>query len=89
NLGVAKPSVHAMLNTLSKMNLVKKENRKPVFLTFEGLEIAKRYNEYYEAVSIIFTNYISKESCPERVIYYILSELSKNSLEQIRSKILM
>ena len=38
NLGVTKPSVHSMINTLCKMNLVKKDNRAPVFFTFEGLE---------------------------------------------------
>ena len=38
NLGVTKPSVHSMINTLCKMNLVKKDNRTPVFFTFEGLE---------------------------------------------------
>lgn len=84
NLGVTKPSVHSMINTLCKMNLVKKDNRAPVFFTFEGLETAKRYSEYYQAISLIFTDYISKEDCPETVIYYILAELSDNSLTTIR-----
>lgn len=47
NLGVTKPGAHAMLNTLSKMNLIKKENRRPAFFTSEGLETAKSYGEYY------------------------------------------
>lgn len=89
NLGVTKPSVHSMINILSKMNLVRKDNRAPVFFTSEGLETAKRYSEYYQAISLIFTDYISKEDCPETVIYYILAELSDNSLEQIRCKIIM
>ena len=88
-LGVTKPSVHSMINILSKMNLVRKDNRAPVFFTSEGLETAKRYSEYYQAISLIFTDYISKEDCPETVIYYILAELSDNSLEQIRCKIIM
>ncbi len=49
-LGLTKPSVHRMMETLSDRALVKKVRYGMVFLTEEGRELAARYAVYYDTV---------------------------------------
>ena len=49
-LGLSRPSVHNMMDTLSQMGLIGRSGNGTAYFTQEGRAVAERYAGYYRAV---------------------------------------
>ena len=50
NLGITKPSVHAMMNTFISLGLIKKDRYGTAFFSDEGWRLVETYSRYYELI---------------------------------------
>ena len=50
-LGVSKPSVHRMVETMKNTGLIDKDRYGEIFFTQEGQELAEKYSSYYDSFS--------------------------------------
>ena len=50
-LGVSKPSVHRMVETMKNTGLIDKDRYGKIFFTQEGQELAEKYSSYYDSFS--------------------------------------
>jgi Mn-dependent DtxR family transcriptional regulator len=82
-LGVTKPSVHAMMNSLKSVDLIHQCSYGVVALTIQGQKTAGQYERYYEALSKLLHSFFPKEADMKSAIYAILAELSENSLNKM------
>lgn len=79
-LGYSKPSVHSMINTLSKMNLVCKKEHGRIFFTEQGYKTAQIYENYYMKVKDKLFGSVVTDTHIEKAIYALLSELPEQYL---------
>ena len=87
-LGVARPSVHRMLASLSKMGLVHMEPRSAVTLTSEGNDLAMEYARQYERLFPFFAQYIGLSGYDaEQSTIAALSSLPESCIVALCSKI--
>lgn len=82
-LGVSRPSVHAMLNTLAGMELIRKQSHSAAYLTAAGLQTAQRYHRYYEAALQMLSQYIETDSSTSEAVCALIAAMSGNSLEAL------
>ena len=83
-LGLAKPSVHKMMNTFMDLGLVNKEPYGEIILTEAGKQTAAAYEQYYMVISKILSPVISHDEQTEYAIFNFLSGISEKSLESVR-----
>lgn len=79
-LGITKPSVHAMINTMKDMGIVKKDSYGAVFFTDKGLKLSKRYSEYFKLIGRYFSRFLPNESDARSAACAIMAELPEESL---------
>lgn len=79
-LGITKPSVHAMINTLKNMELVTKDLYGEVAFTKKGLALAERYNGYYDLINKFFGKILPDEKDAHSAACAVMAELSEESL---------
>ena len=79
-LGITKPSVHTMINTLKSMELVQKDLYGEVSFTEKGLALAKRYNKYFVMISSYFGEILPKEADARTVACAVMAELPEESI---------
>ena len=79
-LGVTKPSVHAMINTLKSMELVKKDLYGEVSFTEKGLALAQGYNKYFDLISSYFGEILPEEADVMSVACAVMAELPEESI---------
>ena len=82
-LGVAKSSVHKMMDMLKSMDFIRKEHYGEIYLTDEGRKAATKYEQYYFAVLEKLAPFSNNDEETENAILAFLSELSSNSLNKI------
>lgn len=80
NLGVTKPSVHTMMNTLKDMGLVQKDLYGSVSFTEKGLALTERYSEYFDLISSYFSEILPEEADAKSAACALLAELPEKSL---------
>ena len=78
-LGVSKPSVHTMINSLKELDLVRKDRYGEVFFTEEGSRLANIYTEYYE-------EFIPNNEAANAATCAVLAEVGQDGLENMISK---
>lgn len=82
NLGISKPSVHTMLQTLCAMKLIKKTKAGTVFLMEEGKNTAAQYSQYYQIVCHHFEEYfLLSHNVAKRTAFTVISALSADNIE--------
>lgn len=82
NLGISKPSVHTMLQTLCAMKLIKKTKVGSVFLMEEGKTTASQYSQYYQIVCHHFEKYfLLPHNVAKRTAFTVISSLSTDNIE--------
>lgn len=86
-LGVTKPSVHTMINTLKDMNLVLKDGYGAVSFTNEGEKIAGQYSRYYEFISSYLSGLLPESVDMRSATCAILSEVSTEHLHEMCTRI--
>lgn len=82
-LRVTKPSVHAMMNTLKKQQLIHKDNYGMVHFTPLGAELAKRYAYYFSLVCSFLRDLLPDEQDGKAAAYAILAALPLDRLEKM------
>ncbi len=82
-LQVTKPSVHAMMNTLKKQQLIHKDNYGMVNFTPLGTELAKQYARYFSLVCSFLQDILPEEQDEKAVAYAILAALPLDRLEKM------
>lgn len=80
-LGITKPSVHTMINTLCAMNLATKAKYGTVQLTPEGESLAALYRQYYTIVRshLEDTLFLSAEQA-KSIAFLLLAEIPETEL---------
>lgn len=85
-LGISKPSVHAMMNSLKDMKLIEKDHYGTVRFTAEGYRLSTLYEEYYSIVSSSVSDKFSDEKYLELAVCAFLAEIPPEMLESLRNK---
>lgn len=80
-LGVTKPSVHTMINTLKGMGLVRKDLYGVVSFTESGLKLTERYSGYFELISSYFSRILPDKADVRAAACAIMAELPEESLQ--------
>jgi len=86
-LGLSKPSVHTMIDTLKGRNLVHKDLYGMISLTAAGTELAKKYADYYGVISA-WLEPVLCDSIDKRIaVCAILAEMSPERLQEMCMKL--
>lgn len=79
-LGISKPSVHDMMNTLKSMQMVEKDQYSRIRMTDLGRETAAEYRRYYDAVRSVLESVLPDRNELDAAVWAILSEVSPEGL---------
>lgn len=80
-LGVSKPSVHTMINSLKKLDLVRKDRYGEVFFTEEGSRLANIYTEQFELLRRRISEFIPNKEAATAAVCAVLAEVGQDELE--------
>lgn len=82
-LGLSKPSVHSMMATFIRMNLVSKDSYGAAFLTDKGRATAARYSRYYDAVTQLLQRNFPEAENIQTAACSLMSELPEECLSAL------
>lgn len=80
-LGITKPSVHSMVDTMKERKLVEKSHYGVIHLTERGKELAGRYREYFSTIFRHFSPLLPEEQDAVSAAYVLLAELPLGSID--------
>lgn len=86
-LGLSKPSVHTMMNTLKDMKLVRKDLYGTVTFTETGKELAEQYTKYFERLCSWFEAIFPNSADIRLAACAVMSEMRAEHLEEMCEKI--
>ncbi|ARP50472.1 MULTISPECIES: metal-dependent transcriptional regulator [Caproicibacterium] len=86
-LGITKPSVHAMIDTLKEMKLVRKDLYGAVSFTDTGRELARKYSKYYEVLCSYLRVLLPDESDVGSAACALMAEVEPEHLEEMCDRI--
>ena len=87
-MGVSKPSVHAMMDTLKKLSLVDKDRYGTVRFTPAGRELADRYESYFQTICNHFSALLPRTADARSAAYALIAELPADCLQQMCSRMI-
>lgn len=79
-LGIKKPSAHAMLRTLTDLKLIDKKPQQAAYLTEYGIQTAEKYKRFYDAVLSVLTEYLSEDEIVPEAICSMIAGMTEESL---------
>ena len=82
-LGLSKPSVHNMMNTFIDFGLVRKDAYGAAFFTERGVETARRYRRYYEAVEWLLRQGFPAMEEMQTAACSLLAQIPERDLEEL------
>lgn len=85
-LGISKPSVHGMMDTLQSMNLIQKAEYNRIRLTPLGKEIAALYQQYYTEIYSMLDELLTDKNEIDGAVYALLAVISTESLSMLCKK---
>ncbi len=80
-LGITKPSVHSMMNTLKQLSLLEKSRYGTIHLTAEGKRIARQYQGWFKSISHHFAPLLNNEHDVSTVACALMAELPEGSMQ--------
>lgn len=80
-LGITKPSVHSMMNTLKQMSLLEKSYYGVIHLTEEGRRVAQRYQGWFQSISHHFQPLLTSEQDVNVIACALMAELPEGSMQ--------
>lgn len=80
-LGLSRPSVHNMTDTLVEMGLVTRNASSAASLTKRGEDIAERYGRYYASVSKLLIENFPNIDNIQTAACFLLSEVPEGNLK--------
>ena len=87
-MGVSKPSVHAMMDTLKKLSLVDKDRYGTVRFTPAGRELADQYESYFQTICNHFSALLPCTADARSAAYALIAELPADCLQQMCSRMI-
>lgn len=85
-LGITKPSVHSMMNTLKQMSLLEKSHYGMIHLTDKGKQVAQRYQGWFQSISHHFQPLLTSEQDVNLVACALMAELPEGSMQAMCEK---
>ena len=79
-LGIKKPSAHAMLRTLTDMKFIDKKPQQAAYLTEYGIQTAEKYERFYNAVLSVFREYLSEDEIAPEAVCSMIAGMTGESL---------
>ena len=87
-LGVSKPSVHRMVETMKNIGLIDKDRYGEIFFTQEGQELAEKYSSYYDSFSNSLWRIAPAETDIMSGICAFFAEFSTDEIEKMYNNLL-
>ena len=87
-LGVSKPSVHRMIETMKNIGLIDKDRYGEIFFTQEGHELAEKYSSYYDSFSNSLWRIAPAETDIMSGICAFFAEFSTDEIEKMYNNLL-
>ena len=86
-LGITKPSVHSMVDSMKDMGLLEKPHYGVIRLTDLGRSTADRYQVYFETICRHFTQFLPQRQDVLAAAFALLSELKLESVVEMCTRI--
>lgn len=85
-IGVSRPSVHKMMESLGKAGLIHKNGYGAVFLTEEGERMAGLYENCYTRLKVRLTDLLPEDTDFSQAACMLLSVLTPDGLHRMESE---
>lgn len=86
-LGITKPSVHSMVDSMKDMGLLEKPHYGVIRLTDLGRSTADRYQVYFQTICRHFTQFLPQRQDVLAAAFSLLSELKLESVVEMCTRI--
>lgn len=86
-LGITKPSVHSMVDSMKDMGLLEKPHYGVIRLTDLGRSTADRYQVYFQTICRHFTQFLPQRQDVLAAAFALLSELKLESVVEMCTRI--
>ena len=86
-LGITKPSVHSMVDSMKAMGLLEKPHYGVIRLTDLGRSTADRYQVYFQTICRHFTQFLPQRQDVLAAAFALLSELKLESVVEMCTRI--
>ena len=86
-LGITKPSVHSMVDSMKDMGLLEKPHYGVIRLTDLGRSTADRYQGYFQTICRHFTQFLPQRQDVLAAAFALLSELKLESVVEMCTRI--
>ena len=86
-LGITKPSVHSMVDSMKDMGLLEKPHYGVIRLTDLGRSTADRYQVYFQTICRHFTPFLPQRQDVQAAAFALLSELKLESVVEMCTRI--
>ena len=86
-LGITKPSVHSMVDSMKDMGLLEKPHYGVIRLTDLGRSAADRYQVYFQTICRHFTQFLPQRQDVLAAAFALLSELKLESVVEMCTRI--
>lgn len=86
-LGITKPSVHSMVDSMKDMGLLEKPHYGVIRLTDLGRSTADRYQVYFQTICRHFTQFLPQRQDVLTAAFALLSELKLESVVEMCTRI--
>ena len=86
-LGITKPSVHSMVDSMKDMGLLEKTHYGVIRLTDLGRSTADRYQVYFQTICRHFTQFLPQRQDVLAAAFALLSELKLESVVEMCTRI--
>ena len=86
-LGITKPSVHSMVDSMKDMGLLEKPHYGVIRLTDLGRSTADRYQVYFQTICRHFTQFLPRRQDVLAAAFALLSELKLESVVEMCTRI--
>lgn len=86
-MSVSKPSVHKMMDTLKRMELIQKGEYSVVYLTEAGQTLAAQYDRQFQALFQMLTALLQTENGVRNIVCTLLADLAPDCLDEICRKL--
>ena len=83
NLSVTRPSVHAMVNTLSELQLIEKPRYGKVIFTQYGAQLSEYYVKCFNTVQKSFSCVLPQDMDTESVVCAFISRIPYEKLDDV------
>lgn len=82
-LGISRPSVHTMIETMKIMGLLTKEKRGEIRFTDKGATLADTYSQYYQVICEHLETLFPNDSDIRSAVCAVMAEVPEGGLDKL------